>query len=70
MEVLALRAERGVTISHRLKGTRARWLSMCVNNAEQALAARLNSRLGMQQRLVLLQEILGLEEIPKRLEGF
>ncbi|PMZ30422.1 excinuclease ABC subunit C, partial [Pseudomonas sp. GW247-3R2A] len=35
---------RELTISHRVRGTRARWQQLAVTNAEQALGARLANR--------------------------
>ncbi len=57
-------------ISHRLRGERARWLQMALNNAELALKARLASRIDMQGRLERLQQALGLDESPSRMECF
>jgi excinuclease ABC subunit C len=41
-----------------------------VENAEQALAARLSSQAGMSKRLYLLQQVLKLEQLPNRIECF
>ena len=67
---LARKAERKVTLSARVRGERARWLGMAVENARQALAARLGSQAGMQRRLHLLQQALELDEPPNRIECF
>ena len=67
---LARKAERKVTLSARVRGERARWLDMAVENARQALAARLGSQAGMQRRLHLLQQALELDEPPNRIECF
>ncbi len=69
-QMLTEKSKKPVAIRTRLKGPRARWLEMCVKNAEQALAARLNSRLGVHQRLEQLQKVLKLETAPTRIEGF
>jgi len=69
-EVLSDRAGRKVTLLHGVRGEKARWLALGVSNAEQALAARLGSQAGMQQRLLMLQEVLQLEEAPGRMECF
>ena len=68
--VLGERSGHKVVIQNRCKGDRARWQSMCVQNARQALAARLNSQAGMQRRLQALQAALELEEPPARMECF
>ncbi len=69
-QVLSDRAGRRVTLSHRLRGERLRWLRMGVANAEQALAARLSGQAGMQRRLADLQQVLRLDEAPSRMECF
>jgi excinuclease ABC subunit C len=69
-QVLSERAGRKVTLSHGVRGEKARWLALGVANAEQALAAHLGSQAGMQQRLLMLQEVLQLEEPPGRMECF
>lgn len=69
-EALATARGYNVSISHRVRGTRARWQQMAVNNAEQALAGQLANKQHVQQRFVALQEALGLEELPARLECY
>lgn len=69
-QVLSERAGRKVAIQHAVRGQKARWLELGVANAEQALAAHLGSQAGMQQRLLMLQEVLQLEEPPGRMECF
>lgn len=69
-EALATARGYNVSISHRVRGTRARWQQMAVNNAEQALAGQLANKQHVQQRFVALQEALGLEEVPSRLECY
>ncbi|WP_060481456.1 excinuclease ABC subunit UvrC [Pseudomonas sp. NBRC 111119] len=68
----ALHALRGreLTISHRVRGTRARWQQLAVTNAEQALNARLANRQHMAARFDALAEVLGLDEVPQRLECY
>ena len=68
--MLGDRAKRRVHIVHRVRGERARWLKMGVTNAEQALAAHLASRAGVQERLRLLKTVLDLEDLPRRMECF
>ncbi len=69
-EALSEKAQHKVVLSSRVRGERARWLQMGVENAAQALAARLSSQAGMQQRLHLLQQLLELDEAPQRIECF
>ncbi|MCY1508684.1 UvrABC system protein C [compost metagenome] len=59
-----------LSISHRVRGTRARWQQLAVTNAEQALAARLANRQHLAARFDALAEALDLDEAPQRLECF
>ena len=59
-----------LTISHRVRGTRARWQQLALTNAEQALGARLANRQHLAARFQALAEALDLEEPPTRLECF
>lgn len=68
----AVQALRGLdlTISHRVRGTRARWQQLAVTNAEQALNARLANRQHMAARFEALAQVLELDEVPQRLECY
>ncbi|PKM04908.1 MAG: excinuclease ABC subunit C [Gammaproteobacteria bacterium HGW-Gammaproteobacteria-6] len=68
----ALSQARGhnLAITHRVRGTRSRWQSMAVTNADLALSAMLANRQNVQVRFEALQEALKLEEIPTRLECY
>jgi excinuclease ABC subunit C len=70
--VAALQSARGrqLSISHRVRGNRARWQQLAVTNAEQALNARLADRQHLAARFEALTEALQLEETPQRLECF
>ena len=59
-----------VVISHRVRGTRARWQQLAVTNAEQALGARLANRQHVAARFEALAEALDLAEVPQRLECY
>ncbi|NIF15777.1 excinuclease ABC subunit UvrC [Pantoea sp. Cy-639] len=61
---------RELTFSHRVRGTRARWQQLAVTNAEQALNARLANRQHMAARFEALAQVLGLDEVPQRLECY
>ena len=69
-EVLSEQAGRRVAIRHAVRSDRARWLEMARDNARLALQARLASRDGALRRLEALQQALGLEEPPGRMECF
>lgn len=68
----ALTRESGmqVSIRQRVRGERRRWLDMAVTNARAALAARMASHAGIQQRFEELQQALALAELPGRIECF
>ncbi|MCJ8170852.1 excinuclease ABC subunit UvrC [Atopomonas sediminilitoris] len=68
----ALQAVRGKALSIRAKvrGQRARWLSLAQTNAEQALLARLASRAQLSSRFIALAEALEMDSLPQRLECF
>ena len=61
---------RSLTISHRVRATRARWQQLAVTNAEQALAARLANREHMTERFEALAMVLEMDEPPQRMECF
>jgi excinuclease ABC subunit C len=61
---------RELSISHRVRGTRARWQQLAVTNAEQALGARLANRQHVAARFEALAEALEMDELPQRLECF
>ena len=68
----ALAAQTGhrVTISHRVRGERARWLALAAANAEHAISRHLANKANTLQRFEALQEALGLEDRPQRIECF
>jgi len=69
-QALSEKGGRKITFSTGVRGERARFLEMALNNARQALASRLISRSGIVQRFEALQDALQLEELPIRLECF
>ncbi|TQV81317.1 excinuclease ABC subunit UvrC [Exilibacterium tricleocarpae] len=70
--VEAIRQQRHKVLSfhHRLRSHRAKWLNLAANTARQNLAAHLATKQSMLRRYELLQDALGLEEMPQRLECF
>nr|WP_198147324.1 excinuclease ABC subunit UvrC [Gilvimarinus polysaccharolyticus] len=70
--VSALAESRGarVQITHKVRTHRARWIDMARQAAEQNIIARINSRKSVTDRLLALQEVLGLDETPARMECF
>ena len=69
-KTLSEKAGRKIIFSTSVRGERARFLEMALNNARQALISRLISRTGLLQRFEALQDALQLEEVPVRLECF
>ena len=70
MEVLAAQAKHAVAISHNVRGERLKWLQMTCTNAENSLMSKLSDKQGIYARFLSLQEELGCQELPKRLECF
>ncbi len=68
--VLGEQAGRRVTIAHKVRAERARWVAMAQTNVEDALARQLLNKAGMRQRYEALQEALRLDDLPQRLECF
>jgi excinuclease ABC subunit C len=68
----ALAESRGarVHITHKVRTHRARWVDMARQAAEQNIIARINSRKSVTDRLLALQDVLGLDEMPSRMECF
>jgi excinuclease ABC subunit C len=68
--VLSEQAGHRVKLTTGVRSERARWLRLAINNAEQALAAFLNTRKGYLGRLHELKQALALDELPERMECF
>ena len=69
---LTLGAQGGqeVTITHKVRGERARWLGLAAANAEHAISRQLANKANTLQRFEALQEALGLDDRPQRIECF
>ncbi len=63
-------AGRQVFINHQVRSHRTQWLQMAATAAQQNLIAHLNNKKSSLDRFVALQEALGLEETPQRMECF
>ncbi len=61
---------RKVAITTRCRGTRAKWQQLAATTAEQNLLSRIASKQTQLQRFEALQEALGLDAMPERLECF
>jgi len=69
-EVLGNQAGHKVAIREKLRGDRARWMQMALNNAEHALHTYLNTRKGFAGRMRALAKVLLLDDVPQRIECF
>ncbi len=69
-ELLTNQAGHRVELCANVRGDRARWVKMAVNNAEHSLHSYNNTRKGFSGRLQSLSTVLGLDEMPERIECF
>ncbi|HEV2212765.1 MAG TPA: excinuclease ABC subunit UvrC, partial [Gammaproteobacteria bacterium] len=67
---LSAQVSHAVTVRHEVRGERRRLQEMARVNADQSLALRLAMDAGMRKRFEALQDALGVEEMPARLECF
>ena len=70
IEVLTNHAGHAVAISANVRSDRAKWLQMARTNVENALVTKLSDKQGIYARFLSLQEELGCQDVPKRLECF
>ncbi len=68
--VLAQISGHQCNIRSNVRSERKRWVKMAAHNARNSLEARLASRQGVLKRLETLQDELGLEQFPSRMECF
>jgi excinuclease ABC subunit C len=61
---------RSVNLVHQPRGLRRRWLKLADLDARDALRRHLNDRASLRGRFEALQEALGLEAFPERIECF
>ena len=69
-EVLSDQSKHKVKVTNKVRGERAKWVEMALNNALNSLKTQLISRSGLSKRFDALQEALQLDEMPVRLECF
>ena len=67
---LGERSGRQVEVAHAARGQRIRWVALAEENAKHSLEQYLSDKKNMFTRFVDLQEGLGLDEMPQRLECF
>lgn len=69
-EALGQAAGRRVVIKTNVRDTRARWLQLALQTAETNLQSLLAGKQTMAGRLEALRALLGLDEVPSRMECF
>lgn len=69
-KVLSSQAGRKVEIKTSVRADRARYLEMAVSNAVLALSTEITSNVAQRKRLEALQEMLGMDHLPQRMECF
>ena len=69
-EVLSEQAGTKVELRSKVRGNRAQWMGMALNNAGHALDTFLNTRKGFSGRIRALADKLDLDELPGRIECF
>jgi excinuclease ABC subunit C len=67
---LAERSGHKVSIRHRVRGDRFRWLKLAQTNAEQGLNLQISSNATLRRQFEALAELLQIETPPERLECF
>ena len=69
-DALAQVRNKKVTLTSSVRGDRSAWQKLAQTNAEQQLGSFLANKKNIYNRYLELQEILGLDEVPQRLECF
>lgn len=69
-EALSQLGGRKVGVAHGVRGQRARWLELARENAGHSLGAYLADQRSVYARFVALQDALGLDDLPERIECF
>lgn len=67
---LELSSGRKVKLVHRVRGERARWLKLAIDNADQNLLGHHASKLDYYGRVQALQQALAMDQPPQRMECF
>ena len=69
-EVLSEQSKHKVKLTSKVRGERAKWIELALNNSANSLKTRFISRSGLYERFEALQQAMQLDEIPVRLECF
>ncbi|GAB2716640.1 excinuclease ABC subunit UvrC [Halomonas garicola] len=67
---LSQHAGKRIRLAYQVRGHRAQWQDLAITNAEQHLATTLADQQQMHERFAALQQALGLDAMPERLECF
>lgn len=70
VDVLAAVAKHKVKIIVPEQGDKKKWLDMAMASANQALSAKLYSKMNLKTRMLALKDLLGLKKQPNRIECF
>ena len=68
--VLSKQSTHLVSLTKAVRGERKKWLMMANTSARQSLIAHLFHKTNMHERMVALQQVLGLSTLPRRIECF
>jgi excinuclease ABC subunit C len=69
-DALSEQAGHPVVIAAKVRGERKKWLEMAITTAKQSVSTHIITKSNIKERLTALQEILGLAELPNRIECF
>ena len=69
-QALGEQSGRRISIRSNVRGDRARWIAMAMDNAELSLQQRIASRANLRGQFDALRSLLGLDEPPRRIECF
>jgi excinuclease ABC subunit C len=67
---LTEQAQHSVIISTKVRGERKKWLEMATTTAKQSVSTHVITKTNIKERLTALQAILGIDNIPTRIECF
>ena len=68
--MLGTTAGRKITVSDSVRSRKRKWVELAEQNALDALKRKLSSQKSMYEQYVALRDLLGLSEVPRRMECF
>ena len=69
-QALSSEFERNIELTHKVRSSRAQWLKLATQTAQQNLGSHLANKQTVIKRFEALQDALSLPELPQRLECF